>query len=94
MVAHAAKFQGQSALLSSELLAYYRQVAHAPLAVVDVETTGALGHNARVIEVSIVQASLANGLEHQETHMINPKVKIPEFITKITGITPEMVYPS
>ena len=94
MVAHAAKFQGQSALLSSELLAYYRQVSQSSLAVVDVETTGSLGHNARVIEVSILQASLANGLEHQETYMINPKVKIPEFITQITGITPEMVYPS
>lgn len=94
MVAHAAKFQGQSALLSKELLAYYRTVSESPLTVVDIETTGALGHNARVIEVSILHASLANGIEHQETHMINPKVKIPEFITNITGITPEMVYPS
>ena len=94
MVAHAAKFQGQSALLSHELLTYYRQVSQSPLTVVDVETTGALGHNARVIEVSVLHASLASGLEHQETHLINPKVKIPEFITNITGITPEMVYPS
>ncbi len=94
MVAHAAKFQGQSALLSRELLAYYRRVSESPLTVVDIETTGALGHNARIIEVSILKASLATGLEHQETHMINPKVKIPEFITNITGITPEMVYPS
>ncbi|PZO52797.1 MAG: 3'-5' exonuclease [Phormidesmis priestleyi] len=94
MVAHAAKFQGQSALLSQELLAYYRQVSKSSLTVVDVETTGALGHNARVIEVSILQASLADGVEHQESYLINPKVKIPEFITGITGITPEMVYPS
>ncbi|KPQ36416.1 MAG: DNA polymerase III epsilon subunit DnaQ [Phormidesmis priestleyi Ana] len=94
MVAHAAKFQGQSALLSRELLTYYRQVSESPLTVVDIETTGALGHNARIIEVSILKASLATGIEHQETHMINPKVKIPEFITAITGITPEMVYPS
>ncbi|MEL6605121.1 MAG: 3'-5' exonuclease [Cyanobacteria bacterium J06614_10] len=94
MVAHAAKFQGQSALLSHELLTYYRQVSQSPLVVVDIETTGSLGHNARVIEVSILQASLVGGIEHQETYLINPKVKIPEFITKITGITPEMVYPS
>ncbi len=94
MVAHAAKYQGQSALLSKELLAYYREVSHAPLTVVDLETTGSLGHNARAIEVSILHASLESGIEHQETHMINPKVKIPEFITQITGITPEMVYPS
>ncbi|MGB7084626.1 MAG: 3'-5' exonuclease [Phormidesmis sp.] len=94
MVAHAAKFQGQSALLSRELLTYYRHISQSPLTVVDVETTGALGHNARVIEVSILKASLSNGLEHQETHLINPRVKIPEFITSITGITAEMVYPS
>lgn len=94
MVAHAAKFQGQSALLSRELLTYYRQVSQSPLTIVDIETTGALGHNARVIEVSILKASLTTGLEHQETYLMNPKVKIPEFITTITGITPEMVYPS
>jgi DNA polymerase III subunit epsilon len=94
MVAHAAKFQGQAALLSHELLAYYRQVSQSPLTVIDVETTGALGHNARIIEVSILKASLADGLQEQQTHLINPKVKIPEFITQITGITPEMVYPS
>lgn len=94
MVAHAAKFQGQSALLSKELLTYYRQVSQSPLTVVDIETTGALGHNARVIEVSILHASLKHGIEHQETHLMNPQVKIPEFITNITGITPEMVYPS
>ncbi|MGB7251207.1 MAG: 3'-5' exonuclease, partial [Phormidesmis sp.] len=85
MVAHAAKFQGQSALLSRELLTYYRHISQSPLTVVDVETTGALGHNARVIEVSILKASLSSGLEHQETHLINPRVKIPEFITNITG---------
>jgi DNA polymerase III subunit epsilon len=94
MVAHAAKFQGQSALLSSELLAYYRNISQSPLTIVDIETTGALGHNARVIEVSILRASLANGFQDQQTYLINPKVKIPEFITHITGITPEMVYPS
>ncbi|WP_121970840.1 3'-5' exonuclease [Leptolyngbya sp. BC1307] len=94
MVAHAAKFQGQSALLSTELLTYYRQVSQSALTIVDTETTGSLGHNARVIEVSVIKASLADGLQHQETYLINPKVKIPEFITKITGITPEMVYPS
>ena len=94
MVAHAAKYQGQSALLSKELLTYYREVSHAPLTVVDVETTGSLGHNARIIEVSILHANLKDGIQHQETHLINPKVKIPEFITNLTGITPEMVYPS
>ncbi|MGI8933794.1 MAG: 3'-5' exonuclease, partial [Phormidesmis sp.] len=70
MVAHAAKFQGQSALLSTELLTYYRQVSQSALTIVDTETTGSLGHNARVIEVSVIKASLADGLQHQETYLI------------------------
>lgn len=84
--------RGQSALLSTDLLAYYRQVSESPLTVVDVETTGSLPYKgARVIEVSILQASLENGIHHQETHLINPGVKVPAMITRITNITQAMV---
>ena len=84
--------KGQSALLSTELLAYYRRVSQSPLTVVDVETTGALPYRgARVIEVSILQASLEHGISHQETHLINPGVRIPPMITRVTGITSSMV---
>jgi DNA polymerase-3 subunit epsilon len=95
--------QGQSALLSQDLLAYYRQVSQAMLTVVDVETTGSLpAKGARVIEVSLLQASLGDGILHQETHLINPGVRLPKVITQVTGITqamvaqgafPEMVWP-
>ncbi|MBE9080264.1 3'-5' exonuclease [Romeria aff. gracilis LEGE 07310] len=91
MVAHAAKFQGQSALLSQELLTYYRAVSQSTLTVVDLETTGSLAHNARAIEVSILQASLEDGIQQQQTYLINPGLKVPPFITKITGITTEMI---
>jgi DNA polymerase-3 subunit epsilon len=73
-------------------VAYYRQVSKSPLTVVDVETTGSLPYQgARVIEVSVLQASLAEGILHQETHLINPGVRVPAMITRITGITQSMV---
>jgi DNA polymerase-3 subunit epsilon len=86
------KLRGQSALLSKDLLAYYRRVSQSPLTVVDVETTGSLPYKgARVIEVSVLRASLAEGIQHQETHMINPGVRVPAIITRVTGITQSMV---
>ncbi|NJN04332.1 MAG: 3'-5' exonuclease [Leptolyngbyaceae cyanobacterium SL_1_1] len=91
MVLHRQSARGQSALLSTELLAYYRQVSHARLSVVDVETTGSLADKARVIEVSVLQASLADGIQQQQTHLINPGVRIPAQITRITGITQPMI---
>ncbi len=88
------KYQGQSALLSRDLLAFYRRVSTSLLTVVDLETTGSVAHQARVIEVSVLQATLADGILSQQTHLINPHVKIPEKITEITGITPSMVGPA
>ncbi|WP_008319038.1 PolC-type DNA polymerase III [Leptolyngbya sp. PCC 6406] len=84
--------QGQAALRSTELLDYYRRVSQGLLTVVDVETTGSLPYRgARVVEVSILQATLAEGILHQETHLINPGQRIPANITRLTGITPAMV---
>ena len=84
--------RGQSALRSQDLLAYYRQVSQSLLTVVDVETTGSLpARGARVIEVSLLQATLADGVQHQETYLINPGVRVPKMITQVTGITPAMV---
>ncbi|MGF1458359.1 MAG: PolC-type DNA polymerase III [Leptolyngbyaceae cyanobacterium] len=83
---------GQSALLSSDLLAFYRRVSQSLLTVIDVETTGSLPYRgARVIEVSVLQASLEDGILHQETHLINPEVRVPAMITRVTGITQQMV---
>lgn len=91
-MARPVQLKGQLALRSTDLLAYYRRVSHEPLTVVDVETTGSLpSRGARVIEVSILQASLADGIQHQETYLINPGVRVPSMITRVTGITPQMV---
>ena len=82
---------GQSSLLSTDLLAYYRRLNHSRLTIVDVETTGPLAYKARVIEVSVLQASLDEGIQHQQTYLINPQARIPWPITRVTGITQEMI---
>lgn len=82
---------GQSSLLSQDLVTYYRQVSHSQLTVVDLETSGIKAQKARVIEISVLQADLENGIHHQETQLINPSVKLPAIVTEVTGITPAMV---
>ena len=78
-------------MLSHELLAHYRRIATQPLTVIDVETTGANSQSDRVIEISVLQGDLAGGISHQQTHLINPGVMIPERIVEFTGITPELL---
>ena len=78
-------------MLSTDLLFFYRQVSHQVLTVVDVETTGHQPDSSRVIEISVLQASLESGIHHQQTHLINPQVPVPPSITQFTGISQEMV---
>jgi DNA polymerase-3 subunit epsilon len=78
-------------VLSTVLLDYYRQISSQSLTVVDVETTGRFPSDSRVIELSVLQASLANGIEHQQTDLINSKMPIPAKIIQFTGITQKMV---
>jgi DNA polymerase III subunit epsilon len=78
-------------VLSTNLVSDYRQLGRSPLTVVDVETTGLYASDSRVIEVSVLQASLADGIQSQQTSLINPGTRIPSKITQITGITQSMV---
>jgi len=78
-------------VLSTELLTYYRQLARSRFTVVDVETTGHRPPTSRVIEISILHATLEDGILHQETHLVNPQVRVPAGITRFTGITQAMV---
>lgn len=78
-------------LHTTDLLAHYRRIAQQPLTVVDVETTGFKPPEARVIEVSVLHASLTDGIYEQSTHLINPGVPVPATITRFTGITQAMV---
>jgi DNA polymerase-3 subunit epsilon len=78
-------------VLSTDLLFFYRQVSHQVLTVVDVETTGYHPNSSRVIEISVLQATLESGIHHQQTHLINPQVPVPDSITRFTGISQDMV---
>jgi DNA polymerase-3 subunit epsilon len=61
----------------------------APVAFLDVETTGSQPVSDRVIEIGLV-AARAGELEYQWSTLVNPGVTIPAFIEHFTGITNEM----
>jgi DNA polymerase III subunit epsilon len=78
-------------MLSSELLEFYRHLSQQDLTIVDLETTGIKPPYARVTEISVIQANLQTGIQHQQTHLMNAGVRVPEQITRITGISQAMV---
>jgi DNA polymerase III subunit epsilon len=78
-------------MLSNELITFYRQLSQQDLTIVDLETTGFKPPYARVIEIAVIQANLQDGIQHQQTHLINPGDRVPENITRITGISQAMV---
>ncbi len=59
-------------------------------AVIDIETTGASYKYGKITEIAII---IHNGTEIIDTFftLINPEMDIPYFITRLTGITNEMV---
>lgn len=59
-------------------------------AIVDIETTGGLTGRDRITEIAIVVYDGSNIIDKFET-LINPERSIPVEITRITGITNEMV---
>ncbi len=78
-------------MLSEELLRYYRQVSQQILTVVDVETTGRFANSDRIMEISVLQATLADGIQQQQTYLLNPQTLIPDHIVRFTGITQSLV---
>jgi DNA polymerase-3 subunit epsilon len=81
----------QSSLWTDHLIAYYRQLAQATLTVIDVETTGPKPPTSRVIEIGILQGSLTEGVTYEDSFLVNPQVRVPAQITRLTGITTTMV---
>lgn len=81
----------QSSLWTDHLIAYYRQLAQATLTVIDVETTGPQPSTARVIEIAILQGSLTGDVTYEDSFLVNPQVRVPAQITRLTGITTAMV---
>jgi DNA polymerase-3 subunit epsilon len=62
----------------------------APVAFVDVETTGCHPFASRIIEIGLVAAS-GGELQYEWSSLVNPGVAIPPSIQHFTGITDEMV---
>lgn len=60
-----------------------------PFVILDIETTGFKPDKSGITEIAII--SLANGREERFETMIDPEFPIPPEITRITGITQEMV---
>ncbi len=59
-------------------------------AIIDIETTGGSATRDKITEIAII---IHDGLAEVESYstLINPEVKIPYYITKLTGISNEMV---
>lgn len=58
--------------------------------IVDVETTGGSPFFNRVIEIGLLRVEKGEVVEEYQT-LLNPGIPIPEFITKMTGISDEDV---
>jgi len=63
---------------------------HAPLAIVDVETTGSDPATDRITEIAVLQAD-GIALTAQWSTLVNPGTSIPGAVQVLTGITQEMV---
>jgi DNA polymerase III subunit epsilon len=78
-------------MLSTELLGFYRDLKDRNFVVADLETTGFKPPIARVTEISVLQANLQEGVQAQYSTLINSRSEVPYHITRVTGITQEMV---
>jgi len=58
--------------------------------VVDIETTGLSCHTSKITEIGAIKLINNKIIERFET-LVNPEQRIPRFITRITGITNDMV---
>jgi len=68
----------------------YRGLLDAPLAVIDLETTGTSATRDRIIEIGLVL--LDNGRETGRfSTLVNPEVRLSEFIENYTGISTAML---
>jgi len=60
------------------------------LVIVDIETTGLSKHRHKIIEIAAVKIK-NNKIIDEFQSLINPEIKIPSFITKLTGINNNMI---
>jgi DNA polymerase-3 subunit epsilon len=64
---------------------------HKPLVFVDIETTGGRYTTSHILDIGIIRVE--NGVVVQTINqLVQPNIPVPYFITKLTGITNEMVW--
>ena len=61
-----------------------------PRVIIDLETTGLSPHRHKITEIAAVKV-LGDDIIDEFQTLVNPETSIPRFITKLTGITDEMV---
>lgn len=66
-------------------------VSHRPLVFLDIETTGGSAYDSRITEIGAIRVE--NGqIVGRYNQLVNPEQNVPWFITKLTGITDEMLW--
>ena len=66
-------------------------IAHRPLVFLDIETTGGSPYDSRITEIGALRVE--NGhVTARLSQLLNPEQPVPWFITKLTGITNEMLW--
>src|ERR1051325_2284094 len=66
------------------------ELTHAPLAIVDLETTGTRPGSDRVTEIGVIEVERFEVVSEWST-LVNPGVALPSEIQALTGITQEML---
>jgi DNA polymerase III subunit epsilon len=61
-----------------------------PLVFIDIEATGLSVGSDRIVEISLLKLNIDNSTEIR-TDLVNPEMPIPPVVTKLHGITDEMV---
>ena len=65
-------------------------ILHKPLCIFDLETTGVHVGKDRIVEICILKVN-PDGSKESKTWLVNPQMPIPKEVSKVHGITDEMV---
>lgn len=64
---------------------------HRPLILIDIETTGSSSKYGRITELAAIRVENMKVVDTFNT-LLNPEQSLPSFITKLTGITDDMLW--
>jgi DNA polymerase III subunit epsilon len=64
---------------------------HRPMVFLDIETTGGSPYDSRITEIGALRVEGGKVVERY-SQLINPEQNVPWFITKLTGITDDMLW--